>query len=144
MVPAEKPAKKVVAAKQYLVWGSKNPEDAKAERRAYFVLATCAIGARRDFEERLEMKATQCAQAAESEFTKDDIPKRDFWKERKNWELELGPEKEMSGSAKKYFETKGRAEKVQAAKAKIGIGDWETATEEQLKALRRMLDRKNS
>ena len=50
----------------------------------------------------------------------------------------------MSESAKKYFETKGRAEKVQAAKAKIGIGDWETATEEQLKALRRTLGWKNS
>ena len=90
------------------------------------------------------MKATQCAQAAESEFTKDDFPKHDFWKERKNWELELGPEKETPGSAKKYFETKDRAEKVQAAKAKIGIVDWETATEEQLKELRRTLDRKDS
>ena len=90
------------------------------------------------------MKATQCAQAAESEFTKDDLPKRDFWKERKNWELELGQEKETPGSAKKYFETKDRAEKVQAAKAKIGIGDWETATEEQLKELRRTLGWKYS
>ena len=144
MVPAEKPAKKVVTAKQYLVWGSKSPEDAKAESSAYFVLATCATNARRDFEERLKMKATQCSQAAESEFTKDDLPKRDFWKEKKNWELELGPEKETPESAKKYFETKDRAEKVQAAKAKIGIGDWETATEEQLKALRRTLDRKDS
>lgn len=144
MFPAEKPAKKVVAVKQYLVWGSENPEDAKAERKAYFILATCAINARKDFEERFEMKATQCAQTAESEFTKDDLPKHDFWKEEKNWELELGPEKEMSESAKKYFETKDMAEKVQAAKAKVGIGDWETATEEQLKALRQTLDRKNS
>lgn len=144
MVPAGKPAKKAVAVKQYLVWGSKNPEDAKAERKACFVLATCAIGARRDFEERLKMKATQCWQTAESEFTKDDIPKRDFWKEKKNWELELGPEKETPESAKKYFETKDRAEKVQAAKAKIGIGDWDTATEEQLKELRRTLGWKYS
>lgn len=144
MVPAEKPAKKVVSVKQYLVWGSKNPEDAKAEKKAYFILATCAINARKDFEERFKMKVTQCMQTAESEYTKDDLPKHDFWKEKKNWELELGPEKAMSESAKKYFETKDRAEKVQAAKSKLRISDWETATEKQLKALHQMLDGKGS
>lgn len=86
------------------------------------------------------MKVTQCCQTAESDFTKDDLPKHDFWKEKRNWEFELGPEKEMSASAKAYFEMKDRAEKVQAARRELHIGDWDTATEEQLNNLLKLLD----
>lgn len=134
-------APKTVYLKQYLVTASADPSDADAPKRAAFVLATCAQNARKDWEARTGMKIVSCMQSAESGLTKEDSLSRDLWAEGLNREEEVA-KRVVTESAKRYFELKDRAERVQAAKRRLGIGDWETATEEQLAELDRILSGK--
>ena len=138
--PAGSKGKKEIRLKQFLVRGSKDVRDESAKQKAFFILATCAKNARKEFEDRFGLQVIVCSEIAESGFTKDDVSKHDFWKEKLNWELEI-PEKRMSDGARRYFETKERAERVLEAKRKFGVGDWDSATEEQYASVRAWLAR---
>lgn len=140
--PAETKDKKEIRLKQFLVRGSKDVRDESAKQKAFFILATCAKNARKEFEDRFGLQVLVCNEIAESGFTKDDASRYDFWKENLNWELEI-PEKKMSDGARRYFETKGRAERVLEAKRKFGVGDWDSATDEQYASVRAWLARKS-
>lgn len=126
-----KKEKKPVFLKHFFVSEGFEPGEAPRKRKAAFILHTCAVNARKEFEERTGAKAGSCCVAAESDLTKNDMPKHDFWKERRNWTEEIDPPVE-SESQKRYFEMKARAERVQAAKRAAGIREWDQATEEQL------------
>lgn len=115
------------------------PDEKPRETKVAFILQTCALSARKEFEARFGLKVVgQCMQTAESRLTKEDLAGRDFWKEGLNWEDVAKPHA-MSESAKRYFETKERAEKVQAAKRAAGIVSWDDATEEQLRKVDELL-----
>lgn len=126
---------KQVFLKQYLVIGSKNIYDRDAERKAAFIMHTCAKNAREEFKEKFGMDVASCTQTAESTMTKDDMDGADFWKDGTNWELEC-EKQEPTESAKRYFRLKEEAEFVQAEKKRLGIDDWKTAAPEQIDAIR--------
>ena len=129
---------KQVFLKQYLVSGSKNIYDPDAERKAAFIMHTCAKSARDEFKERFGMDVASCTQVAESTMTKEDMDGRDFWEEDLNWETECR-KPELTESAKRYFRLKDRAEFVQAEKKRLGIKDWDSATAEQIDEVGRSL-----
>lgn len=127
--------KKPVLLKQYLVSGSKDIYDPEAERKAAFIMHTCAKSARDEFKSRFGLDIVSCTQTAESSMAKEDMDGRDFWKERINWETECR-KPEMTESAKRYFWMKAKAEFVQAEKRRLGISDWRSAEPGQTDAIR--------
>ena len=127
--------------KQYFVQEGLEPGEKPRATKAAFVLQTCALNARKEFEAKTGRKPGMCVQAAESPFSKEDLSARDFWEEGRNRVLDMGVPV-PSEAAKRYEETKVRAEKVLAAKKEAGVRAWEDATDEQLAKVREALARK--
>lgn len=133
----EKPAKRARKAgaetplRQFMVSEAGPPDKV---RKVAFILQTCALTARREFEERTGAKAGQCMQAAESALTRADLS-RDLWKEGQNWLDESAPPA-LTESGRRYFRLKEEAEDVQAAKKDAGIRDWADASDEAMSAFR--------
>ena len=114
--------------------GSENIYDPSTERKAAFIMHTCAKNARDEFKSKFGMDVASCVQVADSTMTKDDMSGRDFWKEDINWEMEC-QKPEQTPAAKKYFRLKAKAEFVQAEKKRLGIKDWRDASYDQLDAM---------
>jgi len=89
------------------------------------------------------VKSGECHVSAESALTKEDLSSRDFWKEGANWEIEI-PVPAETASQKRYFEAVSRAERVQEARRKAGIRDWDSATEAQLLKVSEILAEKKA
>lgn len=78
--------KKIIYLKQYLVSGAQ--QKSKEIQKAAFILHTCPKLANEEFKRKFpDYIIWNTTVTAESQMTKEDLKKYDFWKEHKNWIL---------------------------------------------------------
>ena len=82
----ESKPKKIIYLKQYLVSGAQ--QKSEEIQKAAFILHTCPKLANEEFKRKFPGYIIwHTTVTAESQMTKDDLEKYDFWKEHKNWIL---------------------------------------------------------